>query len=187
MAASESPALALDPDTVVEALRADETRGRTLDALDAMAAPIPRALALAAGPALVDVYVATDDREVFNRCTLLAARLLAEAAPDPSPVYGVLYTGERLAKAFSTRLLADAVQRALGGQPLTREDAYSFACREAADGPGLVRGITAAMAATGRTVSESGVVVRDLAPAVLGLLGLYTHACAVLFRHRACR
>ena len=114
MAASEPPALALDPDTVAEALRADETRGRTLDALDAMAAPIPRALALAAAPALVDVYVATEDRATFNQCTLLSTRLLAEAAPDPSPVYGVLYAGERLAKVVAPRLLSDAVQRALG-------------------------------------------------------------------------
>ena len=66
--AAEPPALALAPDTVAEALRADETRGRTLDALDAMAAPIPRALALAAAPALVDVYGATEDRATFNQC-----------------------------------------------------------------------------------------------------------------------
>ena len=53
---------ALGPDTVAEDLRADETRAHTLDALEKMSAPISRELALAAGPALVDVYVATDDR-----------------------------------------------------------------------------------------------------------------------------
>ena len=121
--AANSPALA--PDTVAEELRADDTRGRTLDALEEMPAPIPRELALAAGPALVDVYAATDDREEFNRCTLLAARLLAEAAPDPC-IYGVIHAGERLATSRSSRLLADAVQRSLAGRPLTREDAYSL-------------------------------------------------------------
>jgi hypothetical protein len=179
---------ALSPDTVAEELRTDDTRARTLDALEKMSAPIPRELALAAGPVLVDIYVTTDDREEFNRCTLLAARLLAEQAPDPSPVYGVLFAGERLAKACAPRLLTDAVQRALGGgQPLTREDAYSFACGTADDGPSFVRGFTAPMAAAGRTTIEHLGVVRNLVPIVLGLLGRRTHVWCCVPGHRTCR
>ena len=44
-------------ETVAERLRAKETRASTLDALEARPGSIPRELALAAAPALVDVAV----------------------------------------------------------------------------------------------------------------------------------
>eukprot|EP01043_Picozoa_sp_COSAG02_P058060 COSAG02_NODE_7161_length_3146_cov_5.991371_5_plen_186_part_00 len=184
--AAKAPALA--PDTVAEELRADDTRGRTLDALDKMPPPIPSELALVVGPALVDVYGATESWEEFNRCTLLAARLLAEAAPDPSPVVGVLYAGERLAKGLGPRLLADAVQRALGGQPLTREDAYSFACHRAVEGPFHVRGFKAPAAAAGRTAMEFvGIVRKSTCLLFLACSGCLLMRGAVLLHRRACR
>ena len=48
----------------------------------------------------------------------------------------------------------------MGGQPLTREDAYSFACVKAWELPAHVRGATALWASVGRTVLESLDMVR---------------------------
>ena len=128
----------LATDTVADRLRGDETRASVLDALEATPAPIPHELALAVAPALVDVASETQDREAFDRCSLLMGRLMAEAAPDPSRVYAAALGGERLAAYFAPRLLVEATHRALetqgsaeGGQPLTHEDAYSFACQGA--------------------------------------------------------
>eukprot|EP01043_Picozoa_sp_COSAG02_P047004 COSAG02_NODE_4461_length_5336_cov_3.180829_1_plen_238_part_10 len=164
MAASD-----LLPDTVAEWLRAEDTRAGTLQALDALPSPCPSELALAAAPALVDVAAVTEDREVLDRCGLLLARLLAEAAPDPSALYGAALGGERLAAWFAPRLLVEATQRALGNgsgeggrQPLGREDAYSFACMCAWMSPAFVRGVTAPEAAAGRTVMEHMRTVRAL-------------------------
>ena len=67
--------LELMADTVAERLRADGTRAATLQALVATPPPVPRELALAAAPALADVVAGTEDREVFDRCCLLVARL----------------------------------------------------------------------------------------------------------------
>jgi hypothetical protein len=162
---------ALLPDTVAERLRAQDTRAPTLQALDALPPPCPPELALAAAPALVDVAAATEDREVLDRCGLLLARLLAEAAPDPSAAYGAALGGERLAACYGPRLLVEATQRALGNgsgeggqQPLGREDAYSFACMTAWWPSGLVRGLTSSEAAAGRTVMECIRTVRALLP-----------------------
>ena len=58
------------PDTVAERLRADDTRAHTIHALDALPAHIPRELALAAVPALVDVAATTNDRQTLDRCAL---------------------------------------------------------------------------------------------------------------------
>ncbi len=156
----------LAADTVGERLRPDDTRADTLQALEALPPPIPRELALGAAPALVDVAAGTEDREVLNRCGLLLARLLAEAAPDPSAVYGAAFGGERLAAILAPRLLVGAVQRALGSgegsvqEPLTRTDAYSFACLFAFWTPAWVRGLTAPEAAAGRTTMEMMRIVR---------------------------
>ena len=163
--------LLLLPDTIAERLRAQDTRAAALQALDKLPPPCPPELALAAAPALVDVAAATEDREVLDRCGLLLARLLAEALPDPSAVYGAALGGERLAACMAPRLLVEATQRALGNgsdegrqQPLGREDAYSFACMYAWVQPGWVRGITAPEAAAGRTVMEFFHIVRALLP-----------------------
>ena len=169
--ATAPPELLLLPDTLAERLRAEDTRAAALQALDKLPTPCPPELALAAAPALVDVAAATEDREVLDRCGLLLARLLAEAAPDPRAVYGAALGGERLAACFAPRLLVEATQRALGNEsgeggqePLGREDAYSFACMTAWMPPGWVRGVTAPEAAAGRTVMEFLRTVRALLP-----------------------
>jgi hypothetical protein len=111
-------------DTIAERLRAEDTRAATLQALDALPPPCPPELALAAAPALVDVAAATEDREVLDQCGLLVARLLAEAAPDPSALYGAALGGQRLAAYFTSRLLVEAAhdrvsrdKRGVLGQP----------------------------------------------------------------------
>jgi hypothetical protein len=108
---------------------------------------------------------------VLDRCGLLLARLLAEAAPDPSAVYGAALGGERLAACYAPHLLVAATQRALGNgsgeggqQPLGREDAYSFACMHAWVPPAYARGVTAPEAAAGRTAMEFLRTVRSLLP-----------------------
>lgn len=167
-AAPDDEPLVLAGGTVGEHLRAEDTRAATLQALEALPQPIPRELALAAAPALVDAAAGTADRGVLDRCTLLVVRLVAEAAPDPSAVYGAAFGGERLAAHWAPRVLVEAMQRALGSgegarqQPLTREDASSFACLEAYGPPAWVRGITAPEAAAGRTVMEHLRIVRVL-------------------------
>eukprot|EP01043_Picozoa_sp_COSAG02_P007842 COSAG02_NODE_242_length_27511_cov_501.886364_2_plen_191_part_00 len=169
--ATAPPELLLLPDTLAERLRAEDTRAAALQALDKLPTPCPPELALAAAPALVDVAAATEDREVLDRCGLLLARLLAEAAPDVNTLYGAALGGERIAACYAPRLLVEATQRALGNesgeggrQPLGREDAYSFACMHAWLQPGYVRGITAPEAAAGRTVMEFLRTVRSLVP-----------------------
>eukprot|EP01043_Picozoa_sp_COSAG02_P057514 COSAG02_NODE_6996_length_3236_cov_752.112209_2_plen_196_part_00 len=173
--ATAPPELLLLPDTLAERLRADDTRAAALQALDKLPTPCPPELALAAAPALVDVAAATEDREVLDRCGLLLARLLAEAAPDVNTLNGAALGGERLAACLAPRLLVEATQRrALGNrsgeggqEPLGREDAYSFACMQAWQQPGWVRGITAPEAAAGRTVMEYLRTVRALVPSFL--------------------
>ena len=186
--ATAPPELLLLPDTLAERLRADDTRAAALQALDKLPTPCPPELALAAAPALVDVATATEDREVLDRCGLLLARLLAEALPDPSVVYGAALGGERFAACYAPHLLVAATQRALGNgsgeggqQPLGREDAYSFACMQAWQQPGWVRGITAPEAAAGRTVMEYLRTVRALVPSSF-ILPLLLCSCLLLSR-----
>eukprot|EP01043_Picozoa_sp_COSAG02_P000751 COSAG02_NODE_14_length_56855_cov_512.793661_32_plen_197_part_00 len=168
--AMAAPELLL-PDTLADRLRAQDTRAAALQALDKLPPPCPPELALAAAPALVDVAAATEEREVLDRCGLLLARLLAEALPDPSAVYGAALGGERLAACYAPHLLVEATQRALGNgsgeggrQPLGREDAYSFACMLAWLPSGFARGATAPEAVAGRTVMEFLRTVRLLLP-----------------------
>ena len=152
---------ALAPDTVADSLRRQETRASVLHALETTPAPIPHELALAVAPALVDVASDTQDREAFDSCSLLVGRLIAEAAPDPSRVFAAALGGERMAAYMAPHLIAKATQRALetqnsaeGGQPLTHEDTYSFACLHAWVPPHAVRGWTAPERAAGRTVMQ---------------------------------
>ena len=61
---------------------------------------------------MMDVSASTQDREVFDCCRLIVARLMAEAVPDVA-VYSAHCAGERLAIACSARLIVEAAQRAL--------------------------------------------------------------------------
>ena len=79
--------------TVAESLRSEATRIATLDALEALAPPIPSAVALAAAPALVDAMATEKERAAFDRCGLLLGRLHAEAAPEPAAVFGAALVG----------------------------------------------------------------------------------------------
>lgn len=158
----------LMPDNVAEHLRANDTRASMLEALEALPPPVPREMALAAAPSLVDVAVATEDRRVLEQCGLLLARLIAEAAPDPSDVYGAAFGGERFAAYLAPRLIVKVTKRALGTgsregdqQLMTREDAYSFACLQAWAPPAVITGMTAPEVAAGRTVMESMRIVRE--------------------------
>jgi hypothetical protein len=159
--------MALAAATVAETLRAEATRARTLDALEAHVPPIPRELALAAAPALVDIAAGTEDRATFDRSALMVARLLDEA-PDPSAVHGAAFAGERFAAYKGPRLMTEATQRALveGGEPLTQADARSYACLCAWENPSVVHGYTPACAAAGRTEMEFLDIVRTSARVV---------------------
>jgi hypothetical protein len=145
--------------SVVERLRAESTRAGTLEALGAVEAPVSRDVALAAAPALVDIAAHTNDREELEHSTLLLARLLDEATPDPAALYGVAFAGDdRAAEYRQAHLLHEATQRALataghaeGSKSLTLADARCYACICAYDSPASVRGHTAPEAAAGRT------------------------------------
>jgi hypothetical protein len=118
--------------TVADALRSPTARDAALDALEALPLPIADDVALAAAPALVDVVAGAaeeTERAAFDRAALLLGRLLVEAAPDPAPVFGAAFAGERVAAYHGAQLVAEATQRALsGGEALTRADALSYAC-----------------------------------------------------------
>ena len=157
-------------ETVAQRLRAEQTRACALDALEALpAGSIPRELALAAAPALVDVAAGTVNRGDFDRSTLLLARLIEEAAPDLS-VFSAALSGERLEAYYGPRLVVEAMQRALGGGGvdsggLTREDAHSVACWAAWEAPSIVRGYSALAAAAGHKMLEWLDTVRGSFPA----------------------
>eukprot|EP01043_Picozoa_sp_COSAG02_P003994 COSAG02_NODE_101_length_36804_cov_125.342951_7_plen_185_part_00 len=161
----------LAADTVADSLHSKETRAPVLDALEATPVPIPHEVALAVAPALVDVAGDTQNRQTFDRCTLLVGRLMAEAAPDPSRVYAAACGGERMVSYMAPRLIAQATQRALetqgsadGGQPLTYEDAYSYACLWAWAAPHGVRGWTVPQKAAGRNLMQWLDIVRSVLP-----------------------
>jgi len=144
---------------VADALRSPRTRDAALGALEALPPPIAADVALAAAPALADVVAAAgeeSERAALDRAALLVARLLAEAAPDPAPVYGAAFGGERYAAYLAPRLVVEAAQRALGegGAPLARADASSYACLHAYLAPACARGYTAPNLAAGRTELE---------------------------------
>ena len=168
-AAPPAPAdMDLRADTVAERLRDGATLSTALDALEALVAPIPTATALAAAPALVDVFAHTTEHAALDRAALLLARLLAEAAPEPAAIFGAALRGERYAAFYAPDLLVKATQRAsTGGQPLAREDARSFACNRAWAGPSFVRGQTKFYTAMGGSTLEGmGIVSTVLLPRV---------------------
>ena len=143
----------LSADTVASLLRDGATRTATLEALEQQeGAPIDRALALAAAPALYEA-LAMDATEVgrddFDRIGLLLARLAAEASDDPSAVCGGALGEGRFAAYYRSKgsVLAQAV-----GKPaseLTRADARSFACAFAYWPPSFVKGVAKPFAAAG--------------------------------------
>ena len=162
--------------TVAESLRSEATCIATLDALEALEAPIPSAVALAAAPALVDGLATEKERAAFDRCGLLLARLLAEVAPEPAAVYGAAYGGDRLAASLTPAMLTEVVQRASSaGEPLAREDARSYACLLAWSGPHAVRGWTVPAAAAGYTVMEHMSIVRFLTPPRFSFILSFAH------------
>jgi hypothetical protein len=162
--------------TVPERLRDGATQTAALDALEALAAPIPTATALAAAPALVDVLARTTEHAALDRAALLLARLLAEAAPEPAAIFGAALRGERYAAFWAPDLLVEATQRAsTGGQPLlTREDARSFACNRAWAGPSFVRGQTKFYTAVGGSTME-GLGIVSTVPAASAGCALAAH------------
>jgi hypothetical protein len=165
----------LGADTVAERLRDGATQSAALDALEALAAPIPTATALAAAPALVDVLARATEHAALDRAALLLARLLAEAALDPAPIFGAALRGERYAAFWAPDLLVEATQRAsTGGQPLTREDARSFACNRAWVGPSFVRGHTKFYTAVGGSTME-GMGIVSTVPAASAGFALAAH------------
>ena len=143
----------LNAATVAEKLRSASTRASTLSALEALPPPIPSDVALAVAPALTDVACSTEHRDEHDRAALLRARLLAEA-PDPVPVFRLLAEGKRFAAIWAPRVLAEATAAAEGGQPLTWQDARSYACSQSYCGPAFVRGHTAPCLASGRSAPE---------------------------------
>ena len=171
-----SPAdMDLGADTVPERLRDGATQTAALDALEALAAPIPTATALAAAPALIDVLARATEHAALDRAALLLARLLAEAAPEPAVIFGAALRGERYAAFWAPDLLVEATQRAsTGGQPLTREDARSFACNRAWAGPSFVRGQTKFFTAVGGSTME-GLGIVSTVPAASAGFALATH------------
>ena len=144
----------LDATTVAEELLSPSTRASTLSALEALPPPIPSDVALAVAPTLTDVACSTEHREEHDRAALLRARLLAEAAPDPAAVFGAMAGGERFATIWAPRVLVEATAAAEGGQPLTWQDARSYACSHSRNGPFSVRGFTAPCLARGRSASD---------------------------------
>jgi hypothetical protein len=171
----------LDADTVAERLRDGATLSTALDVLEALAAPIPTATALAAAPALVDVFAHTTEHAALDRAALLLARLLAEAAPEPESIFEAALRGERYAAFWAPDLLVEATQRAsTSGQPLTREDARSFACLRAWSGPSFVRGQSKFYTAVGGTAPEGLGIVSTVPAASAGSLLPRTRSCAQL-------
>ena len=145
---------ALAADTVASLLRDGATRTATLEAFERHeGAPIDRAVALAAAPALYDV-LAMDATEVgrvdFDRAGLVLARLAAEASDDPSAVYGAAIGEGRCAAHYRSKgsVLAQAVGKRAASE-LTLADARSFACAAALSPPAFVRGFTKPLAAAG--------------------------------------
>ena len=151
--------MSLAAETVADRLRSEATRTAALDALEALAPPIPGAVALNAAPALHDAMATETERASYDRCGLLLGQVLDEAAPNPAAVFGAATGGSRLAAFFAPALLVEAVQ------PLTRADAHSYACLWAHEVPAFVRGYTAPQAAAGRTVTEMFGIVRSSASA----------------------
>lgn len=149
--------------TVAHRLLDDATRATTLESLEAHPTALPRDVALAAAPGVVDIVSSTAERSIFDRSGLILGRLIAEAMPDVAAVWGCAFGGKRLAKYWAAPLVTDAIQRALSpedGQPLMLEDARSYACLCSCESPGYVRGHTVPEKAAGRTALEYMEIVR---------------------------
>ena len=60
-------------------------------------------------------------------------------------------------------------EETMGGQPLTREDAHTYACVQSFESPTMVRGVTAREVAAGRAVTEMLGIVRASTTTLLSL------------------
>eukprot|EP01046_Picozoa_sp_COSAG06_P004179 COSAG06_NODE_172_length_21346_cov_503.127053_9_plen_165_part_00 len=157
---------ALAADTVGSLLRDRGTRSATLDALEAHAVPIERAVALGAAPALGEL-LALDTAEVdpakFDRIGLLLARLAAEAPDDPAAVYAAALGEGRWVAILRSEGNTVAQVLRKPAEELTREDAQHIACAEAywsqLGGRGFTKPFTAAGFAT--TMEAVGVLMAN--------------------------
>jgi len=143
-------------DTVAERLRDGATRLATLDALERHAAPIPSAATLAAAKPLLELMCMDEaevDRGVFDRAGLLLGRLEAEAMPDVFAVHGAAFSDGGYERLWNANSVLNLALRKPSSQ-LTRADAVSYACMCAYAPRAHARGLTAALAASGLTVTQ---------------------------------
>ena len=166
--ATATSAEQLSPDSVAARLADPATRLTALDALEANAGPHDAALALAAAPALTDLQcleASEVDHELFQRVGLLLARVVEEAS-DSAAVWGAAHGDGR----FSKLLQAPNVVRQLLSKPvaeLDQRDAMSYACgHPVATATGMVRGVDAAIEATGLGVMQFYGIVYSEEPLV---------------------
>ena len=146
----------LDTNAVAERLRDRATRTATLDALERHAAPLPTAAALAAAPALLELMTmdaAEVERGAYDRAGLLLGRLLEEALPAITAVFGAAFGDGGLASLWNSDSVLNAALRQPAAQ-LTRADAASYACAWAYDPIASAQGFTAPWAAAGLTGRE---------------------------------
>ena len=107
--------MALTADTVAELLLGGQhTRSAALDALEASAAPIEAAVALAAAKPLVELQAlpsSTVGRDEFNRISLLMHRLFDEGCADPVELWVAAYAEGRYANLVKAEdnVIAEAV------------------------------------------------------------------------------
>ena len=139
----------LSAGTVAERLRSTDTWAATLDAIEAQHGPIETQTALAAAPALGELFAADVERVTFDRVGLLLARLANEAAVGSSAaqsaeVLNCLFNaafGDGRLEAYcnsEVNVTAEALRRPV--EQLTHADARSWACFYASWGPIFARG-----------------------------------------------
>ena len=145
-------ATVLATDNVAQLLRDSDTRPTALDALEALSAPVDRALALMAAPALCSL-LASDMADVshdqFDRIALVLVRLVVEAPDDPATIYGATFGEGRLGALWSSD--SNVIARALRkpASELTAADVRSMVYVEAIDQFANIRGSTKPWAAAG--------------------------------------
>ena len=145
-------ATVLAADNVAQLLHNSDTRLTALEALEALSAPVDRALALMAAPALCSL-LASDMADVshdqFDRIALVLVRLVVEAPDDPATIYGATFGEGRLGALWSSD--SNVIARALRkpASELTAADVRSMVYVEAIDQFANIRGSTKPWAAAG--------------------------------------
>ena len=145
-------AAVLATDNVAQLLHHPDTRHAALEALEALSAPVDRALALMAAPALCSLLsadVADVSQDQFDRIALLLVRLVVEAPDDPATIYGATFGEGRLGALWSSD--SNVIARALRkpASELTAADVRSMVYMEAIDQFAYIRGSTKTWAAAG--------------------------------------